>query len=187
MQQEEQNGPQQERLFSLYQDEYNKLKAEQASRIGFRDNLLYVTLGVVGGVFAYAFKEPGHVQALLLIPWACFILGWTYLMNDRAISAIGRYVRNTLTVQLETDCGVPRDLPFRWEVEHRTDDQRIIRKLFQLVVDLMAFCLSSSVALVVFVRLVPAPSGMAPLLIAFGWLMTLVLAGYIIWYADVSK
>ncbi|RWX48825.1 hypothetical protein VT99_10522 [Candidatus Electrothrix marina] len=70
---QENESRQQERLFALHQDEYSSLKAEQASRIGFRDNLLYVTLGVVGGVCAYAVKKPEHASALLLIPWACFI------------------------------------------------------------------------------------------------------------------
>ncbi|MCI5161639.1 MAG: hypothetical protein D3917_06375 [Candidatus Electrothrix sp. AX5] len=72
---QENESPQQERLFALHQDEYSSLKAEQAKRIGFRDNLLYVTLGVVGGVCAYAVKKPEYATALLLVPWACFILG----------------------------------------------------------------------------------------------------------------
>ncbi len=187
MAQEEHNTVEQERLFRLYQDEYNRLKEEQARRVGFRDNLLYVTLVVVGGLSAYAIKGQEHYPAFLLVPWACFILGWTYLMNDRAISAIGRYLRTSLPERLEQGCGVPKCLPFRWEVEHRNDDQRVVRKLFQLLVDLITFCFSGAVALVTYALLVPAPSGVAPLLISVGWVMIIVLGWYIVWYAEISK
>jgi hypothetical protein len=34
--------------------EYDKLKAEQTQRIGFRDNLLYVTLGLFGTIVSFA-------------------------------------------------------------------------------------------------------------------------------------
>ena len=40
--------------------EYNCLKSEQAQRIGFRDNLLYVTLGVFGAVVSFAVSDPSH-------------------------------------------------------------------------------------------------------------------------------
>ena len=64
---QENESRQQERLFALHQDEYSSLKAEQASRIGFRDNLLYVTLGVVGGVCAYAVKKPLLLPGFVLL------------------------------------------------------------------------------------------------------------------------
>ncbi len=184
---QENESRQQERLFALHQDEYSSLKAEQASRIGFRDNLLYVTLGVVGGVCAYAVKKPEHATALLLIPWACFILGWTYLMNDRAISAIGRYIRHDLTAQLEQDCGVSKDLLYLWEHKHRADDHRFSRKLLQLVVDLTAFCCSGIVALIAFFLLASNVSWAALFLSICGGLMLLVLAVQIILYAEMFK
>jgi len=43
----------QQRL-DIYLQEYGKLKDEQAQRIGFRDNLLYVTLALFGTVLAFA-------------------------------------------------------------------------------------------------------------------------------------
>jgi hypothetical protein len=39
---------------------------------------------------------------LLLAPPVSVILGWTYLMNDAAISAIGRYIRTELASRLAT-------------------------------------------------------------------------------------
>jgi hypothetical protein len=184
---QENESQQQDRLFALHQNEYSSLKVEQARRIGFRDNLLYVTLGVVGGVCAYAVKQPEHGTALLLIPWACFILGWTYLMNDRAISAIGRYIRITLPAQLEQDCEVPQDRLFRWENAHREDEHRFSRKVLQLIVDLTAFCFSGFVALIAFFLLAGHVSWVALLLCICDGVLLLVLAVQIILYAELFK
>ncbi len=71
----------QERLLQLYLSEYNALKGEQSSRIGFRDNLLYVTLTLYGGIFSYAVTDiQQNYYAFLVLPWVCFVLGWTYLI-----------------------------------------------------------------------------------------------------------
>lgn len=175
-------------LFTTVQDEYRVLKQEQRSRIGFRDNLLYMTLGVVGGLSAYALSAPNHHHALLLLPWACFILGWTYLMNDRKISDIGRYIRGELSEEIGKIVGVPKETLFRWEYAHRREEEgRFRRKLFQLVVDLTAFCLSSAVGLLTFLRLVANPSTTALILVWAGWILTLILAAWIWTYADFSQ
>jgi hypothetical protein len=62
--------------------EYSCLTSEQAQRIGFRDNLLYVTLGVFGTVVSFALSDPGHYYGLLVIPWVCVILGWEVTHRD---------------------------------------------------------------------------------------------------------
>ena len=85
--------------------EYNCLKSEQAQRIGFRDNLLYVTLGVFGAVVSFAVSDPAHYHALLVIPWVCLILGWTYVVNDEKISSIGRHIRYTLVDKVKKHTG----------------------------------------------------------------------------------
>ncbi|MCP4933930.1 MAG: hypothetical protein GY927_06920 [bacterium] len=115
-------------LFTTVQDEYRVLKQEQRSRIGFRDNLLYMTLGV------------------------------------------------------------PKERLYRWEYAHRREeDGRFKRKLFQLVVDLTAFCISSAVGLLTFLRLVANPSTTALILVWAGWILTLILAAWIWTYADFSQ
>jgi hypothetical protein len=81
--------------------EYMMLKAEQNLRIAMRDHLLYANLGVVGAVCYFAFSEHGSAHALLVIPWACFILGWTYLCNDEKVSAIREYIGTDLERVLE--------------------------------------------------------------------------------------
>ena len=40
--------------------EYTSLKAEQTAGIGFRDNLLYVTLAMVGALCAWALGNPAY-------------------------------------------------------------------------------------------------------------------------------
>jgi len=174
-----------DRHLDLYLAEYNNLKSEQASRIGFRDNLLYVTLGAVGALCSYALAEPAHRAALLLVPWACFILGWTYLVNDEKISAIGRYIRERLVPRIVALVGSPAaGQIFGWEAAHRGDAERGPRKLFQLLVDLLAFCVSSAAALLAFAWLEPSLSGPPLALVVVGAVLTLVLAAWIWVYAD---
>ncbi|WP_019502890.1 hypothetical protein [Pseudanabaena sp. PCC 6802] len=67
---------------NVYLQEYDKLKHEQVQRIGFRDNLLYVTLALFGTVLVFALGDKGNPYALLVLPWVSLVLGWTYVVND---------------------------------------------------------------------------------------------------------
>src|SRR6266403_3476595 len=91
-------------LFDLAKLEYTKLKDEQTKRIGFRDNLLYVNLLVASGIFSFVCTDKGEApwkfHGLLLAGWVTLILGWTYVVNDEKISAIGRYIRGKLLTAL---------------------------------------------------------------------------------------
>lgn len=55
-------------MLQVWLAEYDKLKAEQTQRIGFRDNLLYVTLGLFGLIIPTAISTPANYYALLVIP-----------------------------------------------------------------------------------------------------------------------
>ncbi len=68
--------------------------------IGFRDNLLYVTLIAFGGIISYAMTAQSHYYAFLILPWVCIILGWTYVVNDEKISAIGKYIREESRIKM---------------------------------------------------------------------------------------
>ncbi|WP_128434747.1 hypothetical protein [Streptomyces cyaneus] len=127
--------------------EYQSVKDEQKARIGFRDNLLYVTLAVVAAVIAAA-AQAKQTSMLLALPPVCVVLGWTYLVNDEKISAIGRYVRGELGPRLARLAG--SEGAFGWEHFHRGDPRRVSRKVLQLVVDLLAFCFVPLGALVVY-------------------------------------
>ena len=133
--------------------EYERLKDEQKTRIGFRDSLVYATLASMAGVVAATLTPRGDVALLLLLPPVCVVLGWTYLVNDEKVSAIGRYVRVALAPRLAELAGATEDearAVFGWETAHRTDAGRRLRKYSQLVVDLGTFCVPALAALVFF-------------------------------------
>ncbi|CUW31168.1 MULTISPECIES: hypothetical protein [Streptomyces] len=129
--------------------EYQTVKDEQKTRIGFRDNLLYVTLTVVAAVIAAA-AQAKQTAMLLALPPVCVVLGWTYLVNDQKISAIGAYVRGDLGPRLAELAAAEGGEIFRWETAHRADARRVSRKVTQCVVDLLAFCVVPLSALVVY-------------------------------------
>lgn len=117
--------------------EYDRLKEEQKTRIGFRDNLLYFTLAAATAVVAIT-AQSGQCQLLLSVPAICLVLGWTYLVNDEKISAIGCYVRDRLGPRLE-ELTSSHDTVFGWEVYHRNVAGRNVRKRLQTAVDLFTY------------------------------------------------
>src|SRR5687767_4978743 len=143
--------PENKTLLDIRLREYDKLKSEQTQRIGFRDNMIYVHLLVVGGVVSFALSQPNRLYALLIIPWVCFVLGWTYITNDAKISAIADYFTTKLADRIRNDIGVSPDAPlFEWETQYKEDPQRLQRKKLQLFVDEVIFCVSGLIALCVY-------------------------------------
>ncbi|MFF3333814.1 hypothetical protein ACFYWX_30420 [Streptomyces sp. NPDC002888] len=161
--------------------EYQSVKDEQKARIGFRDNLLYVTLAVVAAVIAAA-AQARQTSMLLALPPVCVVLGWTYLVNDEKISAIGAYVRGDLGPRLAELTGEGRTNAFHWETFHRGDARRVSRKIVQCAVDLLAFCLVPLSALVVYWAGGQVSAGLLVLSVAEA-LAVLGLGVYIVVYA----
>ena len=177
-----------EKILDVFLAEYGQLKAEQAARIGFRDNLLYVTLGVFGGVASFAVSDADNVYAFLIIPWVCLILGWTYLVNDQKISALGEYIRHDLVERVRKQTGYATvEAIFGWEIDHRSDRRRRRRKLQQLVIDEITFVGSGVVAIVAF-WVVAAQIPILVLLLSLVEMLLLLVLGYeIAVYADLAK
>lgn len=117
--------------------EYERIKEEQKTRIGFRDNLLYFTLAASTAVLAVTVHSR-QAQLLLAVPVICLVLGWAYLVNDEKISAVGRYIRDRLGPRLAELIGA-RGVVFGWEVYHRDDASRTSRKRLQTAVDLFTY------------------------------------------------
>ncbi|MGA4847126.1 hypothetical protein ACOBQB_12995 [Streptomyces sp. G5(2025)] len=164
--------------------EYDQIKQEQRARIGFRDNLIYATLGVMAAVIGSTLARDGQLELLLLLPPLSVTLGWTYLANDEKISAIGRYVRDELAPRLK-DLTPEGGEVFGWESAHRRDAHRRSRKRIQLAVDLLTFCAAPLASLTVFWLLGPAQW---PLL-AVSLAETAMLAGLtvqVVRYADLG-
>jgi hypothetical protein len=175
-------------MLKVWLAEYDKLKTEQSQRIGFRDNLLYVTLLVFGGVASFAVSNAANYYAFLVLPWASLILGWTYLVNDEKISAIGRYIRLTLIEKIKEKSGYS-DLNslFGWEIAHRSDPRRSRRKIEQLIIDEITFVLSGLVALIAFWISASNVSAVIYILSGIEFFLLLVLGWEIIVYADLAK
>jgi len=171
----------------LYLLEYDKLKAEQIQRIGFRDNMIYVTLVAAGSVGAFALNDSKHLYALLIIPWICLVLGWMYQVNDEKISAIGKYIRITLDKHIREQIDIQDLCAFGWEVEHRDDDKRKQRKVMQFAVDQITFIGPgiSSIA-VYWLRVAPKSLTTASVCI-IELLFLFILAWQIYSYADLQK
>ncbi|WP_447040751.1 hypothetical protein [Streptomyces sp. DSM 118878] len=129
--------------------EYEQIKAEQKGRISLRDNLIYAMLAATAAVIAATIPSPSRTALLLLLPPISTLLGWTYLVNDQKISAIGHYVRENLGPQLSA-VTEQEGIVFGWEAAHRQDRRRTSRKRLQLAADLLAFCGGSTAALVAF-------------------------------------
>jgi hypothetical protein len=183
----------QQTMLNIYLQEYRKLKEEQTQRIGFRDNLLYVTLALFSTVLAFALGDKANPYGLLVLPWVSLVLGWTYLVNDQKISAIGRYIRYTLVEKVSESAGVADqgfevvESIFGWEIAHRSDRWRKRRKIEQLIVDEIAFVVSGIVALVAFWILVPQIHLLDHALVWIEFFLLVILAVEIFNYADLAK
>lgn len=172
-------------LLDVYLNEFDKLKAEQIHRIGFRDNMIYVTLVSVGGVMSFATSETSHLVALLIIPWICCVLGWMYLVNDEKISALGRYIRRQLEHKIREQINMPEVVIFEWEVAHRSDKRRVQRKIMQLLVDQITFCASGIISICAFWVMSPVKTT-ASITVSFIELVVLLILCYQIFiYADI--
>jgi len=133
--------------------EYEKLKDEQHKRIEFRDHMIYLTLAAIGTVFSFVLEKPDFNIALLVLPFLCIVLGWTYLVNDEKISAIANYVRKSLVPKLtENNSSEKLTLNGHWEDFLKKDKSRRQRKWFQLFIDLSIFCFSGLISIVLFYR-----------------------------------
>ncbi|MFK0235333.1 hypothetical protein [Streptomyces vinaceus] len=164
--------------------EYDRVKEEQKTRIGFRDNLLYVTLAAMVTVLIGA-TQTRQPALLLALPAATSVLGWTYLANDQKISAIGRYVRTDLGSRLATLTG-EQESPFRWESAHRGDGRRKQRKIIQCAVDLITFVAVPIASLATF-WVYGAESALPVIISILEALTVTTLAVQIIQYTDIAE
>ena len=149
--------------------------------------MIYVNLTAVGVAAAFAVSDVTRLHVLLVIPWVCFVLGWTYLVNDEKISAIGRYIRLTLVDSLSSKLAIPENQLFGWEIAHRDDKRRKQRKLYQLLVDEITFCLSGLVAIGLFWFLFPIAGTLWFVVSIFESVLLIVLAYQMILYADLRR
>lgn len=125
--------------------EYEVLKDEQKSRLNFRDQMIYITLGITGTVFSFTLEYVNYQSVLLILPFVSFILGWTYLVNDNKISEIGTYIQTQLIPQMTNTTSHAS-----WECYHKQTALRGLKKGTQLFVDLMLFCISPMLSILLY-------------------------------------
>ena len=174
-----------EQLLTISLKEYEILKAEQTRRVGLRNNLIYVTLGLFTGIVSFAFVNS---YILLILPWICLILGWTYLTNDQQIAAISRYIRIGLVERISRTISY-EDIEsiLGFEIAHRSDKRRKRRKIEQLIIDEITFVISGILALSISWLLIPQLTLGIKLLIVIELLLLLTLGIEIIINADLGK
>ena len=164
----------------VLRDELKVLKDEQRDRIRARDNLIYSLIVAIAAVAGGA-KFAGPAVALLLPPVA-LALGWTYLVNDQKVTAIGCYLRTDLAPRLSALVGAD---VLRWETAHRSDDRRRQRKGIQLGVDLTVFVLPAAAALIWYWATGPAHTLLLVASVAEA-ATVLIAAWQVIAYADLK-
>jgi len=174
-------------LVDIHLAEYQKLKDEQVARIGFRDNLTYATLIAVGGILSFALSNTARSEVVLVLPLATVALGWTYLINDEKISALGRYVRNDLTVRVAAAVSSAADDIFAWERTSSGDKSRLWRKIVQFIVNEALFVGSGVVALTTYLTTTPAISSLYWVVAILELVLLAVLAMEIAVYAEFRK
>ncbi|MFE9688027.1 hypothetical protein [Streptomyces sp. NPDC006285] len=164
--------------------EYERIKDEQRGRIAFRDGLIYAMLASTAAVLAASLRSEFEAGFLLLLPPVSVLLGWTYLINDQKISAMGQYIRVTLAPRLAAVAGT-NDEVFGWETAHREDARRVWRKRMQLAADLIAFVVMPAAAILIYL-LVGTLTAQLVVVSALETVAIIVLGAQIVLYADLS-
>jgi hypothetical protein len=150
--------------------EYEQLKEEQRGRINTRDNLVYATLGAISMTVLGA-VETGRAAMLLLLPIACAALGWTHLVNDDRITAIGLHIQTILTPSLVDLLGAQTPL-LSWEDRHRGDRWRRTRVRLQLLANLILYCVPGAAALAICWTQISMPASLTTVTVAEAVLVT---------------
>jgi beta-phosphoglucomutase-like phosphatase (HAD superfamily) len=76
--------------------EYNALRQEVTSRLGFMHQLLALQLTVTGTIIAVSFSAPDRSDLLLVLPWSSYLLCGRYVSQEYGIDRIGEYHRRRL-------------------------------------------------------------------------------------------
>jgi hypothetical protein len=110
-------------------------------------------------------------------------MGWTYLVNDQKVTAIGRYLRTELAPRLSALIGAD---VLRWETAHRSDNRRRQRKGIQLAVDLTVFILPATTAIAWYWASTPTNPALITASVVEA-AAVLVAAWQVIAYADITS
>ncbi|MEM9091944.1 MAG: hypothetical protein AAGC93_24810 [Cyanobacteria bacterium P01_F01_bin.53] len=169
---------------NVYLAEYEKLKDEQIARIGFRDNLLYVTLGIFGAIISFVASNTSDFYGVLVLPLVCIVLGWTYLVNDEKITAIGFYVQTEISQKINSLFQTISGNAFYWEDFNRLNRGRKRRKINQFIVNELSFVFSGISSLIAFLCLQKDISHLVYVIVILEFIGLLILGVEFFVYAD---
>lgn len=157
--------------------EYRELKKEQVRRIGFRDNLIYVMLGLFGAIVSFSLTVAQNNHGLLITPLVGLIIGWTYLNNDKKISQISLYIDDELGPRVNKNRVV-----FGWENTNKQNAGRGVDKFFQLCIDILTFSGTGALSLSLYKTLETV--SFSHELYAISWAISILTAIVIIIYVE---
>ena len=80
--------------------EYNSLRAEALQRVIFRDNALFLTIGIFGGLLTFCMNSSS-INAILAYPIIAVFIATIWAHNDYRVGEIGKYIR----VRMESQIG----------------------------------------------------------------------------------
>src|SRR5436305_15073684 len=122
----------------------------------------------------------------MVLPLACFVLGWLHTINDEKISSIGRYIRTTFRDRIRELTGDDYLNILGWEGAVHASAHRRWRKLVQLISNLVTFVAPGALALPAYWYLGGAISRAVIVAAVIEGILLLVLAYEIVREADID-
>ncbi|PYV69821.1 MAG: hypothetical protein DMG96_33005 [Acidobacteria bacterium] len=145
----------------VHLSEYSALRQEILEMIKWRERLVFLSLGISGALFSFAFSAdravPGPLMsrrmALYVVPPLAGAIGGLWMVNARRIYRISVYIRDVLAPKLNDLLSQPtatrRATTFEfltWESSRERVMHKWSRRLLEWVVLLAAFVLTGAVA-----------------------------------------
>jgi hypothetical protein len=162
--------------------QYGALKTEQLDRIRYREHLSYLMVTGSGVLLAFALGGSSHARSVLVLPFFGLILGWTYLLSDMKVSAVGSFLRNVLEPELSHDVRARRSHQplLAWEFRHREEQFYTAQKHFQLALDVLLYAVFPAIAVGAFVASTRDLTASEWTMAGFGWFASAAIgAGFI--------
>ncbi|MGB7590299.1 MAG: hypothetical protein WCD04_04915 [Terriglobia bacterium] len=141
--------------------EFSALRQELLEMIKWRERLVFLSLGISGALFSFAFSAGSAAggaslsreMALYLVPPLAAATGGLWLVNAWRIHRIGSYIRDVLAAKVNTLLShAPSPGPaaafeaFSWESSSQRIMHKWSRRLLEWVVLLSAFVFAGVVA-----------------------------------------
>jgi len=134
--------------------EFSALRQEMLEMIKWRDQLVFLSLGISGTLISFAFSDKGEVSSLMSRRMALYLvsplattIGALWLVIAARIYRIGVYIGDVLAPALNELISTPPSLEvFKWQSSGHRLMKKWHRRLLEWVVLLCAFVFAGVVA-----------------------------------------